>query len=97
MGPGDVLTLIYTWRPDYLGARADLLAAQSLIYNKVVRTEEIEDTTAECPHAQDEIQAVRLSRSLDYAQCASLYPVISRLPTLAAREEVRSRLNRSRQ
>lgn len=39
MGPGDILTLLYTWRPDYQGPKADLLAAQSLIYNKVVENQ----------------------------------------------------------
>jgi hypothetical protein len=97
MGPGDVLTLIYTWRPDYQGSRADLLAAQSLIYNKVVENQEIEDTTHACPHAEDEIQAVRLARSLDYEQCAALYKKIRNLATHAARETVRAWLNRMRQ
>ena len=96
MGPGDVLTLIYTWRPKYQGPRADLLAAQSLIYNKVVENQEIEDTTHTCPHAEDEIRAVQLARSLDLDQCAFLYEKIRSLSTLAARETVRDWLGRMR-
>ncbi|MBS3779037.1 MAG: hypothetical protein KGY41_01440 [Desulfovermiculus sp.] len=97
MGPGDVLTLIYTWRPEYHGLRTDLLAAQSLIYNKVVETQEIENNTDACPHAEDEIQAIRLARSLDYEQCASLYEKIRSLSTQAARETARDWLGRMRQ
>lgn len=97
MGPGDVLTLIYTWRPDYKGPRADLLAAQSLIYNKVVENQEIQDNIESCPHAEDEIQAVRLARSLDFDQCASLYEHIRHLPTQRARETARDWLGKMRQ
>lgn len=96
MGPGDVLTLIYTWLPDAQGPRTDLLAAQSLIYNKVVENQEIEKNTDQCPHANDEIQAVRLAESLDYAQCASLYEKIRNLPTDAARETAKDWLGRMR-
>ena len=96
MGPGDVLTLIYTWRPEAQGSRTDLLAARSLIYNKVVENQEILDNTEHCPHAEDEIQAVRLANSLDYSQCASLYEKIRHLPTDAAREAARDWLGRMR-
>lgn len=97
MGPGDVLTLIYTWRPEYQGPRTDLLAAQSLIYNKVVENQEIENNTDACPHAEDEIQAVRLASSLDFDQCASLYEKIRNLSTHAARKTARDWLGRMRQ
>ncbi|MFP4048779.1 MAG: hypothetical protein ACLFT8_02410 [Desulfovermiculus sp.] len=96
MGPGDVLTLIYTWRPKYQGPRADLLAAQSLIYNKVVENQEIETTNHACPHAADEIRAVHLARSLDFDQCALLYKKIRSLSTPAARKTVRDWLGRMR-
>jgi len=97
LGPGDVLTLIYTWRPKYQGPRADLLAAQSLIYNKVVENQEIQDDTERCPHAEDEIQAVRLARSLDLDQCESLYAKIRHETTLEARKKTRDWLDRMRQ
>ena len=97
MGPGDVLTLMYTWRPDYKGPRADLLAAQSLIYNKVIENQEIQDNIESCPHAEDEIQAIRLARSLDFDQCASLYERIRHLSTQRARETATEWLGKMRQ
>ncbi len=97
MGPGDVLTLLYTWRPDYSGPKADLLAAQSLIYNKVVQKEEVHEKTDYYPHSRDEIQAVQLARSLDFEQCARLYSQIRMLSTAKAREKAADWLRRLRQ
>ncbi|MFP4393023.1 MAG: hypothetical protein ACLFPG_09215 [Desulfohalobiaceae bacterium] len=97
LGPGDVLTLIYTWRPDYQGPRTDLLAAQSLIYNKIVYKEEIQEEPESCPHSRDEIQAVQLARSLDYEQCEELFQEIRHLPTAQAGEKAQAWLRRKRQ
>lgn len=90
LGPGDVLTLLYTCRPDYQGSKADLLAARSLIYNKVVHKEEFQEAPENFPHASDEIQAVYMANSLDYNQCAYLYEKIRELGTEDAKKQVRS-------
>ncbi len=97
LGPGDVLTLLYTCRPDYEGLKADLLAARSLIYNKVVHKDEFQEEPGNLPHARDEIQAVYLANSLDYNQCASLYEIIRGLGTEDAGKQVQSWLKSVRQ
>lgn len=97
LGPGDVLTLLYTWIPDYSGPKADLLAAQSLIYNKVVQKEEIQEHPEDFPHSRDELQAINLARSLDFNQCAELYTRIRGLPTDQAQEMAREWVRGTRQ
>ncbi len=96
MGPGDVLTLIYTWNYDYSGPRANLLAARSLIYNKLIQKHELEAGVSDFPQSNDEIRAVSLSGSLDLEQCARLYPQIKNLSAHNACEAVQIYLNRSR-
>lgn len=97
MGPGDVLTMIYTWKPEYTGPRADLLAARSLIYNKVVEKEELTGEPGSFPQSSDEIRAVQIAGSLDLEQCAHLYPQIRSLSTGTALEAVHDYLLRTRQ
>ena len=90
LAPGDILTHLYTFHPDHKSQRADLLAAQSLVYNKVVAKEELENEDPEAyPHLQDEIEAISLSRSLSYTQCRDVYFRIRSMPTSKARETVR--------
>jgi len=92
MGPGDILTLIYTWNPDYSGPRADLLAARSLIYNKLVQKDELTMYPENFPQSCDEILAVRLADSLNLEQCLRLYPEIKSFSTDLARETVQDYL-----
>ncbi|WP_291319319.1 hypothetical protein [Desulfonatronospira sp.] len=97
LGPGDVLTLLYTWMPDYTGPRADILAARSLIYNKIVHKEEILEDTARLPHSRDELRAVQLAGSLDYEECREVYREIRGLETREAMDRVRERVKRKQQ
>ena len=96
LGPGDILTLLYTWKPDYSGPKTDILAAQSLIYNKIVHKEEFQKNLEDLPHARNEIQAVNLARSLDYDQCAGLYDRIKGFSTQKALEEAQGWLQSTR-
>jgi hypothetical protein len=89
LGPGDVLTLIYSFRPRRADPRCDLLAAQSLIYNKVVGKEEMSPEGEEYPHARDEIEAIGLATSLGYEQCRELYSSLRSIPTTEAKAHVR--------
>ncbi|WP_291321359.1 hypothetical protein [Desulfonatronospira sp.] len=97
LGPGDVLTLLYTWMPDYVGHRADLLAARSLIYNKIVHKEEMLEEVDKYPHSLDELKAVQLAGSLDYEQCRELYQNIRGLSTQEARDTARRKTIKARQ
>jgi hypothetical protein len=96
LGPGDLLTLIYAFRPDRKDSHCDLLAARSLVYNQVVIKEEMPpDHQGDYPHTRDEIEAIDLAASLGYEQCRELFHRLSSLSTTeakaSAREWVRSR------
>ncbi len=85
LGPGDILTLMYTFQSKHDESRADLLAAQSLIYNKVVHKEELVDESQAYPHTRDEIEATELASSLDFEQCRKLFYALKPLQTSKAR------------
>lgn len=86
LAPGDVLTLLYAFHSEYAGEKADILAAQSLIYNKVVNKEELlADDSEMYPHIKDEIEAVSLASSLSYEQCRKIFFQIRHLSTSEAR------------
>jgi hypothetical protein len=84
-GPGDLLTMMYSFQSSFDEARADLLAAQSLIYNKVVHKEEMIDESGAYPHTRDEIEAIGLATSLDFEQCRKLFYALKPLETSKAR------------
>ncbi len=73
MGPGDILTLHYAFHNGLQEEMADLLAARSLIYIKLIRKEELIPGTSETPHAEDELKVNRLVDRLSFAQCRQLY------------------------
>jgi hypothetical protein len=84
-GPGDLLTLLYTFHPGYTGKRADLLAARSLVCIKILQKEEIEEGTDPFPHTRNEIESNRLVRDLSYDTCSRLYGQIRSKKTPEAR------------
>lgn len=88
LGPGDVLTIRYTYNPEYEGREADLQAARSLVRIKILRKEEFEGDGEGFPHTRDEVEASRLVRCLSYEECRELYRRIRRLPTDEARAVV---------
>jgi hypothetical protein len=87
LGPGDRLTLRYTFRPEFSGRSADLLAARSLIHVKVLEKEELLPGPEPYPHARDEAWAGELVRCLSFDNCRKLHERIRRLPTREARLE----------
>jgi len=89
LGPGDVLTLIYAFRPHYEGQRADLLAARNLIHVKILTKEEIEESEDPFPHTRDQIESNRLVEGLSYRECRGLFEEIRSRRTDEAREVVR--------
>lgn len=94
LGPGDKLTLHYTYRPLFSGERADRLAAQSLIHSKIQLKEECEGKEADFPHTRDEIETAALVNRLNYAHCRELYDKIKGVSTLDARASVRDYLKK---
>lgn len=88
-GPGDKLTLSYTYRPDYCGPRADILAARSLVHIKILHKEELVASRGAYPHCRDEVECNAYVESLNYADCAALYQRIKRRPTTEAKAIVR--------
>jgi hypothetical protein len=89
LGPGDKITLCYTYRPDYTSPRADLLAARSLIHSKIKIKEETVSTTDEYFHTRDEINTTEMVERLGYADCKSLYAQVKNASTHDALATVR--------
>jgi hypothetical protein len=94
LGPGDKLTLLYTYRPDYTQPRADRLAAQSLIYTKILIKEEMVGAENSFPHTRNEVESSTLVRPLTYSNCEALYARIKNKTTNEARKIVRPYLDR---
>jgi hypothetical protein len=91
-GPGDCLTLLYLYHPRSRDSRLDLLAARSLIYNKLLTKDEMPAGLGEFPHTRDEVATIQVVQRLSLGDCQKLFPVIRRLGTVAARELVRTHL-----
>jgi hypothetical protein len=89
LGPGDLLTLIYAFRPNYEGRRVDLLAARNLIHVKILTKVEFEEGEDRFPHTRDQIESNRLVEGLSYTECRGLFEQIRSLTTDEAREVVR--------
>jgi hypothetical protein len=88
LGPGDLLTLIYVFRPAYQGDRADLLAARNLIHVKILKKSEMEDEDQPFPHTWDQVESNRLVEGLTYRECRILFMEIRQLATDEARERI---------
>ena len=87
-GPGDLLTLLYMFHPGSQDHREDLLAARSLIYNKIITPYEMPTHGTASPHADNEAAVLRRVRRLSLADCRHLYPLIHRQKTGPARDTV---------
>ena len=73
MGPGDVLTLHYALHRPFSSERADLLAARSLIYIKLIEKSELVPADSDAPHSKDEFLVNGLVDRLTYEDCEKLY------------------------
>ncbi len=76
MGPGDILTLHYAFHGRLKEELANLLAARSLIYIKLIVKEELIPDTCQTPHAEDEVKVNRLVDRLNFNQCRKLFEQI---------------------
>lgn len=80
LGPGDHLTNLLTLKPDKRTRKTELLAARSVIHNRIIIRDELEPTKTEpFPHTKDEIRCGELVAALDAADCQHLYPLVHRL------------------
>jgi len=87
-GPGDILTLRYILRPDLPDPMEDLLAARALIYNKLIRKDEMADRNEPYPHIRDELQVIEVVKQLTLKNCAELFSLVRKATTHEARAAV---------
>ena len=73
LGPGDLLTLRFIFHRAPNGALSDLQAARSLIYIKLIATEELIPDARTAPHAEDEIRVNGLVDRLSFDDCAQIF------------------------
>ncbi len=67
---------------------------KSLIYNKLIKKEEFEETLDPYPHTRDELETAEAVRNLSLEDCRRLFPSIRRASTETARDMVRRYLDR---
>ena len=85
LGPGDRLTLMLTAAPGLKGKIVDLLAARSLVYNRIVHPDEMTPGEDPHPHTRDEVEAARIVDRLEYEDCRELYRQVKAMPRPEAR------------
>jgi hypothetical protein len=71
--PGERLTLHYTFRPEFNGPRADLLAARSVVHAAIIEKGELVAAGETYPHLCNEIEVNALVDRLDYDEAKRLY------------------------
>ncbi|MBM4287580.1 MAG: hypothetical protein FJ135_05445 [Deltaproteobacteria bacterium] len=87
-GPGDILTFRHLFQRPLTLAQETLLAAQSLIYIKLLSKDEIPVGESATPHLDEELRLSELTRRLTYADCERLYPRLRRASPVQALTEV---------
>jgi hypothetical protein len=100
-GPGDQLTAHYLFCGRERKTWEELMAARSLVYNKILPKEERIDTASVFPHTWSEIDAIRTVRLLSIDDCRKIFEMIRYRRTEDARNTVgdylaAGRNNRSR-
>jgi len=83
MGPGDILTLRYAIHGGVAKDVANLMAARSLIYIKLLQKDELFPGDSDAPHSEDEVSVNRIVDSLSLEDCQVLFDQIR----LAKREK----------
>ncbi len=73
LGPGDILTLRYALNRHPSKPQADLLAARSLMYIKLINTEELLPGASHAPHAEDEARVNAMVDRLSFEDCEGLF------------------------
>jgi hypothetical protein len=94
-GPGDLLTLLYRFHPSTRFRSETLLAAQALIYNKLIIKVEMVVPKRMYPHTRDELEVGAVTDRLSMADCRVLYPRLRKASTEKARRLVKRYLTKS--
>ena len=87
-GPGDELTFCHIFHRPLDPDHENLLAAQSLIYIKLLSKEELPGGVSLTPHLDEEIHLNTLVRRLSYQDCQILFPRLKRSSPSEACEEI---------
>lgn len=87
-GPGDDLTFCHLFHRPLPLDQETLLAAQSLIYIKLLSKDEIPAGNSPTPHLDEELALSELVRRLSYTDCELLYPRLKRAAPPQALGEV---------
>ena len=93
-GPGDLLTLLYVFHPNYKEPKREaILAARALIYSKLIIKEEQSDDLSTFPHLRDEIACIKTVRQLSLDDCRRLFSRIVHADTPTSNQIVKRYLN----
>ena len=96
-GPGDQLTLLYTFHPNNVQTmRQQVLAARSIIFSKIIQKEELADNLNSFPHLRDELACIRMTEQLRLDDCRQLFPLVRRAKSTDARQIVADYLTQSK-
>jgi hypothetical protein len=76
LGPGDLLTFLYTFHPNLNQPTADLLAARSVISAKLIQKEELLPGPTLAPHSEDQRQINQMVDRLTFQDCGKLFDQI---------------------
>ncbi|MDJ0809828.1 MAG: hypothetical protein QNJ01_06985 [Desulfobacterales bacterium] len=87
-GPGDRLTLAFIFDRPPAPHRQKLLAARSLVYNRLIVKDEIAPGDDPFPDAAEEIRVIGLVDRLALPECRRLYERLRGLKPLAARRRL---------
>jgi hypothetical protein len=87
-GPGDRLTLAFIFGGSPSIERQHLLAARSLIYNRLILKEEITPAADPFPDAAEEIKIIDMVERLTLVTCRRLYERLRGIKSLAARRRL---------
>jgi hypothetical protein len=87
-GPGDNLTFYHLFHRPLKPEQETLLAAQSLIYIKLLSKDEVPEDNSATPHLDEELRLSELVRRLSYEDCELLYPHLKRATPPEALREV---------
>lgn len=82
-------------RPDLPDPMEDLLAGRALIYNKLIRKDEMADRNEPYPHIRDELQVIEVVKKLTLKNCVELFPLVRKATTDEARAVVANALRSS--
>ncbi len=94
-GPGDELTLDYIFGRNVSRRKWELLCAQSLIYSKIVRKDEMSGNKGELPHTLNEIESIAAVKDLSVDTCRILYQKIRPLSSGEAADFVKMNVQRN--